>query len=234
MARENSAYDGRRYGRQRCAPGSLPRHCHDFPYMCIVLGGRFIEAGDMGRFRVAPGDVLVHRAFEGHRDLFEGKGADVLNLPLPQWSAAAGRFRVDDPDALVALARTDPAAAAQATIAGWTHCVGECDWPDLLARDLAALGPLRIGEWASRHGLAAATVSRGFRQAYGTSPARFRAELRARTAWARLAAVEGTLAHLALDTGFADQAHMTRSIRRLTGAPPEAWRGKVKSVQDQG
>jgi AraC-like DNA-binding protein len=233
MAGENSAYDGRRFGCQRCAPGSLERHRHEFSYMCVVLGGRFLEAGDAGRFRVAPGDLLIHRTFEGHFDLFEKSGADVLNLPLPGATVASGRFRIADPDALVRIAQGDPAAAAEAAVAQWIPAPGESDWPDLLARDLAALRPLRIGAWAARNGLAPATVSRGFRQAYGTSPARFRAELRARHAWARLPAADGPLVQLALDAGFSDQAHMTRSIRRLTGAPPVRWR-KVKSVQDAG
>ncbi|HEX8643806.1 MAG TPA: AraC family transcriptional regulator [Allosphingosinicella sp.] len=234
MAGENSAYDGRRFGRQRCASGSLPRHRHEFSYMCVVLGGHFLEAGDSGRFRVAPGDVLIHRTFEGHFDIFDGTGADVLNLPMPRAGIRGGRFRVADPDAIVRIAEDDAAAASAAAAAQWTEAPGESDWPDMLARDLATLRPLRIGEWAARHRLAPATVSRGFRQAYGSTPARFRAELRARHAWARLPAAEGPLVHLALDAGFADQAHMTRSIRRLTGAPPACWRREVKSVQDAG
>jgi len=60
------------------------------------------------------------------------------------------------------------------------------DWPDLLATALRARSDLRLAEWASRMGLAPETVSRGFRLAYGTTPARYRAELRARRAFAAL------------------------------------------------
>jgi AraC-like DNA-binding protein len=233
MAAETLPYDGGRYGRERCAAGELPRHRHDFGYMCLVLRGRFQEAGDAGRFRVAAGDILVHGPFEAHRDLFETAGAEVLNLPLPRAPAQTGRFRVADPDEIALLAELDPALAAALAMERWTPAPGEDDWPDQLASALA--GPaLSIGEWAARRGLAPATVSRGFRQAYGTSPARFRAEMRARTAWMRLGGTERPLVDLALDCGFADQAHMTRSVRALTGAPPARWRGKVKSVQDRG
>lgn len=233
MAGENLPYNGGRYGRERCAAGGLPRHRHDFPYMCLVLRGHFLEAGDAGRFRVAPGDILVHRPFEAHLDLFAPAGAEVLNLPLPRAVSGSGRYRIGDPDAIARVAERDPFAAAEAMMAAWTQVPGETDWPDLLARDLAALQPLSIGCWAARHGLARATVSRGFRQAYGTTPARFRAELRARHAWSHLVTAEGPLVQLALDTGFADQAHMTRSIRALTGAPPSRWRRKVKCIQDR-
>lgn len=232
MAGENLPYDGARYGREQFAQGTMPRHRHDFGYMCLVLRGHFVEAGDAGRFRLAPGDVLVHHPFEAHLDLLAAGGAEFLNLPLPQAATPPGRFRLADPDAIARLAEHDPFAAAEAAVAGWTQAPGEADWPDLLARDLAALRPLSITRWASRHGLAAATVSRGFRQAYGTTPARFRAELRARYAWSRLAAVDVPLVQLALEMGFADQAHMTRSVRALTGAPPVRWRNRVNSVQD--
>ncbi len=234
MAHENTPYDGSRFGRERCDQGSWARHRHDFGYMCVVLRGRLLEAGDAGRFRAEPGDVLVHRPFEAHLDLLENAGAELLNLPLPSAPTGAGRYRIADPDAIARLAERDPLAASEAAAAAWIEAPGEADWPDLLALDLASARPPSIGRWAANYGLAPATVSRGFRQAYGTSPARFRAEARARAAWARIADSNGPLVHLALDSGFADQAHMTRSIRALTGAPPVRWRREVKSVQDRG
>ena len=38
------------------------------------------------------------------------------------------------------------------------------DWPDLLAQELLAAPDLRLEDWAARHGLAPATLSRGFLQ----------------------------------------------------------------------
>jgi AraC-like DNA-binding protein len=227
----NSPYDGGSYGREQIARGRLPRHRHPFGYICVVLRGSFVEAGDAGRFRVAPGDVLVHRPFEAHLDQFDGAGADVLNLPLAA-ANAEGRYAVHDLDAVARLAETDPLAAARSASAGWTARGSEQDWPDLLARDLRRDDRLSLAGWASRHGLAPATLSRGFRLAYGTTPVRYRAELRARRAWAAIAATHSPLAELALDEGFADQAHMTRAVRALTGAPPAHWRARVKSVQE--
>jgi AraC-like DNA-binding protein len=34
------------------------------------------------------------------------------------------------------------------------------------------------------------------------------------------------LSKAAADFGFADQAHMTRAIKALTGTPPGRWRGE--------
>ena len=48
----------------------------------------------------------------------------------------------------------------------------------------------------------------------------------ARAALADLADLAGaaSLAAVAAQHGFADQAHMTRSVRAVTGLPPGAWR----------
>jgi AraC-like DNA-binding protein len=98
------------------------------------------------------------------------------------------------------------------------------DWPDLLLADLAMNASTEIGEWAEVNGLARETVSRGFTAAYGIAPSVLRAELRARTAWLRITRGSDCLSTIAADTGFADQAHMTRWVHRITGAPPGIWR----------
>ena len=61
-----------------------------------------------------------------------------------------------------------------------------------------AHGPLAIGEWAERHSLSRATVSRGFSQAYGVSPARFRLEHQARRALRAIRAGRAGLAEITL------------------------------------
>jgi AraC-like DNA-binding protein len=100
------------------------------------------------------------------------------------------------------------------------------DWPDLLLVDLAKNASMGIGLWAEMNGLARETVSRGFAAAFGIAPSVLRAELRARSAWLRIMRGSDCLCRIAADTGFADQAHMTRWIQRITGAPPAVWRRK--------
>lgn len=224
MASASSPFDGQRYGRETCTPGELARHRHAFGYMCVVLSGRFLEAGDAGRFRASAGDVLVHRPFEAHLDRFGCTPAEVLNLPLIDGLPEAGAVRVVDLDRVARLAERDPLEAAEAVGEGCAEAQGEADWPDLLAAALRTGAPFGLGDWARSQGLAAATVSRGFRLAYGTTPARFRAEARARRAWHALRSSRRPLAELACESGFADQPHMTRAITDMTGRSPKRWR----------
>jgi transcriptional regulator GlxA family with amidase domain len=71
------------------------------------------------------------------------------------------------------------------------------------------------------------TVSRSFTAAYGVSARRFALELQTRAAWLRIVRTREPLVAIANATGFADQPHMTRCVRALTGAPPSIWRSQV-------
>lgn len=220
-------------GREHCEAGALPRHRHASGYMTLILAGGYDEAGDVGRFRVRAGDLLVHRPFEAHSNAFTPSGAVVINLPLVDLAHLAAFNRLDDPDRIARLAERDPDAAARSAAACALPAAGEQDWPDALALALRSRQDLfRIGPWARRHGLSPAAVSRGFRRLFGTSPERYRAEARARLAWQRIVQGRQPLAAIACEIGFADQAHMTRCVRAVTGRPPSHWRGPVKCVQD--
>jgi AraC-like DNA-binding protein len=214
----------------RHAPGeSLPRHRHARGYVALVLDGGYDEAGDQGRLSATAGTVVVHGDWTAHRDCFGARGAQVLNLPLPA-GLAPGAGHIADPDAAARLAERDAVAAAAYVRAHFRPgAARRCDWPDLLADALTADPDLALTLWADRVGLDPASVSRGFLRAYGVSPKRFRLEARTRRAIAALASWRGSLADLAADQGFADQAHLARSVVALTGSPPI--RLRAKSVQ---
>ena len=210
------------------AHARVPRHRHDMAYTAVVLAGGYEECGSRGRFRVKAGDVLVHGAFDAHLDRFAEKPTNILNLVSSTFALAMPRRgRVDDPDELVQLAERD-CGAAIAELQARIVPVSEraLDWPDILAADLLANSNVCLRAWARAHGLSAESVSRGFGKVFGVTPARFRAEARAQATLAVIAGDRSArLAAIAADCGFADQAHMTRAVKALTGHPPARWRG---------
>jgi AraC-like DNA-binding protein len=202
---------------------SIPRHRHERAYAAVVLSGGYEESGSFGRYRVRSGHVLLHRAFDAHVDRFESSGARILNLLLNE-PPAFGLGVVADPDTIARVAEKDFPAAVEVLHETMTSIAAQpTDWPDLLASDLLDDPRLRLEAWAERHRLAAATLSRGFRTIFATSPAAFRAESRAQTALALITAGASSLADIAAVAGFADQSHMTRAVRALTGQPPGYW-----------
>jgi AraC-like DNA-binding protein len=214
-------------GRQNWSPHHcIARHRHDRAYAALVLSGTYEECGSRGRFRVGPGDVLLHSAFDAHLDRFHNRGAQILNLVLA--SAVAADFsvgRVADPDTIARVAERDPIEAGIRLRA--QVCESDAapqDWPDVLAADLLRDPGCRLELWARHHGLAAETISRGFGRLFGVTPASFRVEARARRALALITGSDLPLACIAAAAGFADQAHMSRAMRALTGSPPSGWR----------
>jgi AraC-like DNA-binding protein len=211
---------------QTIRSSSYGRHCHDHAYAAVVLSGGYEEAGDQGRFRVNPGDVLLHDRFEAHINRFEGSGAVVLNLPLAQdTSFSPGIATVSDPDSLVRLAESNPTEAANTLLSAFHRKPSATlDWPDELATTLIANPSLCLSEWSAKRGLKPWVVSRGFMQVFAMSPCAFRARTRARRAWKAIAVNHEPLAKIAADLEFSDQAHMTRSVKQLTGKAPRDWR----------
>lgn len=207
----------------------LPRHRHAHGYIALVIAGDYEEAGDQGRIVARAGTVVVHGDWTAHRDRFGARGARVLNLPAVAGLVPGAGF-LADPDEAARLAECDPIAAATYVRDNFqSGAARQDDWPDLLASALTADPDIALTHWADHMRLDPASVSRGFGRAYGVSPKRFRLEARTRRALTALRSWRGSLADLAADQGFADQAHLARSVAAMTGSPPIRFR--AKSVQ---
>jgi len=220
------AFAAVRPGRERCGGKSfLPRHFHATAYAAVVLAGAYEECGNRGRFRVRAGDVLLHNAFDAHLDRIAPQGATILNLELPGIPTAFAAGHVSDADAIARAAEHDSPAAVHFLFVQMRATSPTLDdWPDVLAKEIARDQSCRLDHWSQAHGIVPETISRGFSNVFGTTAARFRAEARARRAFEQIIRTGTPLADIAALMGFADQAHMTRAVRALTGAPPKSWR----------
>jgi len=202
----------------------MHRHHHLGAYAALLIEGSCAEAGDLGRYHLRPGDVIIHRSFEAHQDLIGQTGARFINLAL-QEPGEGIVASVVDLDAIVrAFERDARDAAALLRTNLRPHRPIMWDWPDLLAAELGRSRHIRLDGWAERHGLSPASLSRGFRKAYGISPKRFRFELISSRAARRVQFSTDGLSHIAASCGFSDQAHMSRAFRSLFDLTPTAIR----------
>ncbi len=153
---------------------------------------------------------LAHRrllAADGDGDIDYALTEELLHL-----IKAATRQPVDPPRpadrALVASAR-------EAIIEGAPESAGLCP----LAR-LLNVSPYRL--------------SRTFSQQVGVSLTRYRNRVRVSLAMDQLAQGEPSLADLAARLGFADQAHLTRTVREHLGHAPSTLRRLLAPVSQRG
>jgi AraC-like DNA-binding protein len=73
-------------------------------------------------------------------------------------------------------------------------------------------------------GLSRSYFSRAFKTSTGLSPHRWLVEARVAKAKEMMLTSELPLAQIAIDVGFADQAHFTRTFARAIGESPGAWK----------
>ena len=79
-------------------------------------------------------------------------------------------------------------------------------------------------ELATLAGLSLFHLARAFRRSFGDSPRRYILRRKMERAQGLMLRTDGSLADIALDCGFGDQAHFGRLFRQFVGESPGAWR----------
>jgi AraC-like DNA-binding protein len=198
----------------------LPDGCADL----IWWAGELVVAGPDTRPQpsaLGPGETVAGVRFR------TGAAGAVLGVPLD--AVADARVPLAELWGREATDRLAEAAAGNpdALLAGLAERLRRAA-PDPRVR--LAVARLRDDPNARPRALAEATglgerhLRRRFRDAVGYSPRTFGRVVRARRALALLRA-GGAPAAVALDAGYADQAHLTRELRALAGKTPGAVRG---------
>lgn len=98
--------------------------------------------------------------------------------------------------------------------------------PDALGTVILASGS--VAEIADRSGLSHRQLQRIFARDFGMPPRAYLRLLRFRGALIGVQENPGSLADTAAGQGYADQAHMAREFRSLSGIPPRALRARAK------
>ena len=83
---------------------------------------------------------------------------------------------------------------------------------------------LEIKQVANQVGLSVSQLNRRFRSVHQMTPSEYLQRVRVHQASRLLAETDLTIGQVALDTGFYDQAHLTRTFRRWMGMPPSEFR----------
>lgn len=219
------------YLTEHARDDALPLHRHRDAYASLVLRGSYLEASADGPVACEPGTLVLHPAFHAHGDRFGGRGARVVNLALPPALAPDG-VRVLRVARLARARRAferGPAWLPELLADALPGASGGDGWQAVFVEALAA-SDRSIAEIARRCGISPAHASRALAASYGMPPQLLRRELRWRRALALLGG-DAPLAGVAAEAGFADQAHLCRTVRTCSGLAPGALRRRLKCVQ---
>jgi AraC family transcriptional regulator len=236
------------------ASGSrLPRHAHERPYFCLIRRGTYTEAYGR-RMRVCqPGVLAFHPPGEQHAEAFGECPVASFNVELgPVWlyrmrevggvldqpvefhggEIAALGFRL-----FAELRRSDAASsvtvesltseilaafAARPTIPGKPKPVWLTQARDILHSRFQE--PLSLRAIAREAGVHPVYLATAFRRFHGCSVGEYLRRVRFEHLCRMLKQPHTPLSEIAHATGFADQSHFTRFLKRFTGMTPVQYR----------
>lgn len=88
--------------------------------------------------------------------------------------------------------------------------------------------PIGLAELADEHAINRGHLARTFKSRLGVSVGEYHRRVRVQAAAGRVLGSSDPIARVAHDTGFADQAHLTRAMRTLLGITPAALRRSTR------
>lgn len=234
--------------------GWSPTGVRDAHTLVLVRAGRFTRRGRDGVLDLAPGVAYIARPGEEERFAHPDGGGDectAVHMTPERWDALAGERvdrsalyvdarldlahrrllrAVDDPGFALAegLLELFTGALSQAVDAATPATAPPADRRAVAAarEAIASAHPSAKGLFtlAAHLGVSPYRLSRAFPAVTGMTLTRYRNTMRVTAVLARLEAGETGLARLAAELGFADHAHLTRTVRELTGGTPTALR----------
>jgi AraC family transcriptional regulator len=232
---------------------ALPWHAHRWSSFCFILGGSMLEEVRGRPLSLQRHDLAFKTAGVEHRDRFGAQGAECLILELePEWLESLGMFSAGSPhltsfrsaratDICLRLASELRSPDVVAPLAIESCCL---ELLVLLSRETRR-GPVAPQPWLrrardlviERHrenfsiaalaqevGVHPVHLAQSFRRVYGTAVVEFARSLRVRTAATALASSDRPIASIAVACGFYDQAHLTRTFKRLNACTPAEFR----------
>lgn len=193
--------------------GPIAPHRHLRPYAAILRTGGYAQGDGCMRFELRPGMVAFHPVLSFHANIVGEAGALVHNVPLPsstpllegvfEWPGVAPPTDADELLSWCALATRVPCATA----------------PDWLEGFATLSNAMPVADAARAVGVSREHAARAYGSHFLMSPVTARQSARLRLLLKELTGT-APLAACALAAGYADQAHMTRTVRTATGMSP--------------
>jgi AraC family transcriptional regulator len=233
---------------------SVALHSHEVPYFSLLLDGSYSERSQDFAVRYEPYTVVFHDALTEHSDAIADGGCRMFFVELlAPWIdivAASVRpahlFEMDGSAPawlILRLHREFLSGDAASALTVESVLFELCDYLSDSTRS-AAQEPAWVGEAEElfRTHLAERIDLSAVAQQIGVNPAhlcrtfrRFRRRtigdyvvgLRVQFVCRKLLETRDSLTTIAVEAGFADQSHMTRIFKRITGVPPGVYRSDL-------
>ena len=229
---------------------AVPVHEHEFPYVTLLISGKYREPFAHGDAQFVPFSAVYHPIHTRHAGVVEEHGCRFFTLELePAWLGKMEAVLPHDSvfdwhgqkvlwlmlrlfreyrDEQVRSSLTMESLALEAI--GALSQTGDengpaSSWPRLREKMHDCFRqPLRIRDLAAAAGVHQVHVARLFRKKAGVTPGEYLQRLRAQHACRLMQQPGRSLCEIAYESGFFDQSHMNRILRRFTLCSPRTIR----------
>lgn len=227
----------------------LPPHAHEPACLTYVLSGAFEERAGASEQWATPGSVFLKPSGAVHSNRYgelgarsllvqvppslaalvpgvEERGGELHRVPGGAWIAARmyREFRAPDPASHLAVEGLSLELLA-AAVRGPNSARSASPPPAWLRRARDRLreefrDPPALAALAREAGVHPDHLGRAFRRHFHVTPGAFVRRVRADRAAETIVSGDRPLSEIAFETGFADQSHMTRELKRRFGVTP--------------
>ncbi len=235
-------------------PSAIEEHLHVLPFVLLLLEGSYRETSAGRTIVYEPLTLGFHAPGMAHADTIGPNGARMFAVELEQtWQRAiaesgtmpAHLSELHGGEALwlvlrlygqLGRARDVSALTVESLLYALCACIGKAPEerrpPPWLAPVVATLHArfserLELRALARDAGVHPSHLARAFHAFKGRPIGDYVTGLRVQEAARRIASGRDALSDIAADVGFADQSHMTRVFKDLTGLPPAAYRREM-------
>lgn len=233
-------------------PMQVPSHEHDHPYITILLRGHYREPDRRGESYFVPFSAVFHPARVRHSGIVDELGCEFFTLELDSsWMGAMGinlpvesvfdwhgerilwpmlrlfrEYRDSEEQSSLTMESLIFEIVSAVTRNGQNATVIPVHRWRLLQEKIhdSFRESIRVRDLASAAGIHPVHVARLFRRYTGVTPGEYLQQLRVQEACRLMQEPRRSLGEIAFESGFADQSHMNRVVRRFVHCSPGSLR----------
>jgi AraC family transcriptional regulator len=236
-------------------PMQVPRHEHEYAYITILLKGCYREPYCQGDSYFVPFSAVFHPAHVRHSGIVDELGCQFFTLELDSswlnsmqtdmpvdsvfdWHGQRilwpmlrlfREYRDSETQSLLTMESLILEVVSAVAANGQNATVMPAHRWKLLQEKIhdCFRDSIRIRDLARAAGIHPVHVARLFRRFTGVTPGQYLQQLRVQQACRLMQEPERSLAEIATESGFADQSHMNRVLRRFVHCSPGSLRALI-------
>jgi AraC family transcriptional regulator len=222
----------------------IPEHAHDWPVLSIFVLGRYSNKTERGEMLIAGPSAILYGAGAVHSNVIGPAGFEQIEIefdpawldiePVPKASVShwlGGRAAAEGR----ALARFCTQDVEEKHLRSMmqrfiqraeAHTPNIPSWIDEASQRFSEDPSLRIADLAREIGRHPSWLGSAYKSATGEGPAETAARVRLERATQLLRETDQSAVNIAMEAGFCDQSHMSRTFRRVLGRSPSEIRNE--------